>query len=79
MVAQCDFGDVTVEEREAISQRVAATGESVYHVAWELYGAAMGRACACARCLSEPPIGSEVVMRILLQGRAPEEVNPVQQ
>lgn len=68
----------TPEQREAITLYVAATGVNVIHAAWVLYGRDRGKRCMCTPCMTAPPTGSEAVVRILLQGRAPEEVSPVQ-
>lgn len=71
MVAQLFWYAPQAKQTE-IARYMVQAGVCALHAAWELYGRVKGLPCVCTPCLSEPPIGSEVIVRILLQGRAPE-------
>lgn len=75
MVAQL-FWYAPRAKRELIAGYMVQAETNAYHAAWELYGRPRGYPCSCTPCLSAPPVGSELIVRILLQGRAPEEVSP---
>lgn len=72
MVAQFAW-HATPVQREAIVQQMMATGACALHAAWELYGRRKGKPCRCSPCEAAPVVGTELVIRILVQGRAMDE------
>lgn len=77
IVAQL-FSRAPQEKRDLIVMYMLQEQVNALHAAWMLFGRVKGLPCACTPCLSAPPIGSELIVRILLQGRSPEEVSPSQ-
>jgi len=66
--AVTQFIPPTDPRAEAIACWMVLHNVSVIHAAWELYGRAKGLPCGCAPCRDAE--AGEVVMRILVQGRA---------
>lgn len=77
MVAQL-FWYAPQAKQEAVARYMVQENVNALHAAWELFGRVKGVPCLCSPCLLAPPIGSELTIKILLQGRAPEEVTPTQ-
>ncbi len=72
MVAQL-FWYAPRSRQLAIARHMVAADTNALHAAWFLFGRARGLPCRCTPCETEPAAGSEVVMRVLVQGRAPDD------
>lgn len=64
MVAQMAW-TATLAQQDAIAAYMVQENTNALHAAWMLYGRPRGFTCRCSPCLADPPIGSEVVLRLI--------------